>query len=132
MSGENLELVRSAVARFAAGDMEGVGELYTDDAVSVAPEGWPESGRSEGREAVVRQFERLRADWRDHSMQITREATGGDHVVLEHLWTARGAVSGAPFQMAVCGVYRVAGDRIAEARFFWEWPDALAAAGLRE
>ena len=56
MSQENVQVVREAVARFVANDIAGVAELYAPDAFMVAPEGWPEGGRFEGRDAVMRQY----------------------------------------------------------------------------
>ncbi len=59
MSQENVEIVRESVARFARGDIDGLADLYAADAVTFAPEGWPEGGRFDGRDAVKRQFARL-------------------------------------------------------------------------
>ncbi len=132
MSRENVGVVREAIRRFTAGDMEGVSELYSEDALAVAPEGWPEAGRFEGRDAVIRQFRRLAEDWERQSMEVDEEKTGDDWVVLKQVWGAQGAGSGVPLQMTLFGAYRLESGKIAEARFFWERADALEAVGLRD
>ncbi len=52
MSQGNVEIVRESVARFARGDIDGLADLYAADAVTFAPEGWPEGGQFDGRDAV--------------------------------------------------------------------------------
>ena len=39
----NLQVVRESVARFSAGDIEGLARCYAPDVVVVSPEGWPEA-----------------------------------------------------------------------------------------
>jgi ketosteroid isomerase-like protein len=63
MPQENVEVVRESVRRFAAGDLAGLASLYTADVLVVAPPNWPEGGRFEGRDAVIRQLTRVQEDW---------------------------------------------------------------------
>ena len=66
MSQENVEVVRSSVLAFSAGDMEAVREtLDPDVAVGRELEGWPETGPFVGRDAVMRQWERTREPFGD-------------------------------------------------------------------
>jgi ketosteroid isomerase-like protein len=132
MSQENVELVRESVRRFAAGDLSGLADLYTPDVVVVAPPRWPEGGRFEGRDAVIRQLARVQEDWDHQTMEVRDEMADCDWVVVEILWSVEGAGSGVPGQVTVIAACRVEGPRIAELRYFWEWDDALEAAGLRE
>ena len=64
MSQENVEVVRSSVLAFSAGDMEAVREtLDPDVAVGRELEGGPETGPFVGRDAVMRGWERNREAW---------------------------------------------------------------------
>ena len=132
MSQENVEIVRESVRRFAEGDLPGLARLYTPDVVVVAPPGWPEGGRFEGREAVIRQLTRVQEDWGHQSMEVLKERVERDWVVIEILWTVKGARSGTPGQVRVFAACRVEGSLIRELLYFWEWTDALEAVGLSE
>ena len=132
MSQENVELVRESVRRFAAGDLPGLARLYTRDVVIVAPPGWPEGGRFEGRDAVIHQLTRAQEDWLHQTMEVRRERAERDRVVIEILWNVKGAGSGVPGEVTVFAACRVEGQLIAELLYFWEWNDALEAAGLSE
>jgi ketosteroid isomerase-like protein len=132
MSQENVEFIRQSVRRFADRDFEGLREDYSPDAVLYAPEGWPDGAVFEGRDTIVRQFSRLQEDWQRQNMTPARIEAYADWVIAELRWEAAGAGSGVPTKMTVVGAYRVEAGRIAEARFYWSWADALEAAGLRE
>jgi hypothetical protein len=60
MSEENVEFVRQSIRRFADAISRDVREDYSPDAVSHAPEGWPDGALFAGRDAIVRQFARFR------------------------------------------------------------------------
>jgi ketosteroid isomerase-like protein len=131
MSKENLEVVRASVEAFADGDLERLESYYTPDAkISRVPDGWPESGPFEDRDAVMLQFVRIQEDWQEHSMTIAREATERDWVVAELRWKTRGASSGVPLEVKITGAYRLEDKHIAEARFHWQFDDALEDAGI--
>ena len=93
MSQENVELVRESVRRFAAGDLSGLADLYTPDVVVVAPPRWPEGGRFEGRDAVIRQLARVQEDW-DHQTMEVRAKNLAENAI-------RYAGPGATFTLAV-------------------------------
>jgi ketosteroid isomerase-like protein len=132
MSRVNVKLVRESVRRFAAGDLSGLAGLYTPDVVVVAPPGWPETGRFEGRDAAIGQLTRVQEDWAHQTMEVQKERAERDWVVIEILWTVQGAGSGVPGQVTVIAACRVADRQIDELRYFWEWDDALQAAGMRD
>ena len=63
MSQENVEVVKAAYVAWNAGDMDAFRELYDPDVIARPPERWPEPGPFVGRDAVMRQFARVRAAW---------------------------------------------------------------------
>ena len=130
MPQNDLDVAREAVQRFSRGDLDGLAATFTPDAVLWSPEGWPESGPFEGRDAVVRQFGRVTEDWESYDMETGREASFGEWGVLELIWRARGRASGAELEMRLCGAALMRDHRIAELHLFWNYEDALAKAGL--
>ena len=132
MSQHDIDVARGAIARFAAGDLDGLADLYSADALIIGPEGWPDGGRFDGREAAMRQYKRVQEEWESQSMHVERQRSHADWVVLDLAWDAEGRASGVTVEMHIVGAFRVREGKIAEARFFWEFDDALAAAGLPE
>ena len=63
-------------------------------------------------------------------MEIQREKADDNWVVHEILWTVQGAASGVSSEATVIAAARVEGALIDEILYFWEWGDALKAAGL--
>lgn len=79
-----------------------------------------------GREAIVRQFERITADWAEHHFEdIELAADSGDWVVFTYRWCARGRTSGIDthFDLAVASCVQDGG--IIEAHFRWNSEEAL-------
>lgn len=133
MTQENLEAVRAGADAFVARDFDEVMRFYKPDAsITAVPEGWPEPAPIEGRDAVMVQFMRLQEDWEEHSLEIEREISERDWVVVDFRWTTRGTASGVSLNTNIAAAYRLEGAQIAEARFFWKWEDALEAVGLSE
>jgi limonene-1,2-epoxide hydrolase len=75
MSEENVEVVLEGIGRFEASDFEGVSRRWHPDSWITGPEGWPERGPFEGRDAVLGQFRRLAADWGEHRVAVHALAT---------------------------------------------------------
>jgi ketosteroid isomerase-like protein len=132
MSQENVELIVHAFRQFEAEDFD-LEERWHEDSRVTAPEGWPEPGPFEGREAIAAQFRRLAADVEEH--RFTHEelvADRDDWVVISFIWEVRGAGSGAAVASKMAGAYRVTDGKIKDAHFRWTAEDALKAAGIEE
>jgi ketosteroid isomerase-like protein len=133
MSEENVEVVLEGIGRFEASDFEGVSRRWHPDSWITGPEGWPERGPFEGREAVLGQFRRLAADWGEHRVsEIQVVADRADWIVVTFRWEVRGERSGAATASNLAAAYRLREGKISEAHFRWTPEDALEAAGLRE
>jgi ketosteroid isomerase-like protein len=130
MSQQNVQVVHEAIRCFSASDLEGLLELYHQDAVVTAPEGWPEGGDFDGRDAIAAQMGRLMEDWRQHTLRAESIEAEGDWVVARLHWDVRGAESGVPMQMDVSAAYRLRQGKLAETVFTWDHGDARKAAGL--
>ena len=132
MSEQNLETSRRINDLWNAGDMDALRDLYHDDVVMRHPDGWPESGPSVGRDAVFRQFERLRQDWRSDRLEVLERRAAGDCVVVRQRWRAQGRHSGVTSEMTISAVSRHREGKIVTLAFYWDHAEALAAAGIQE
>jgi ketosteroid isomerase-like protein len=131
MSQENLEIVLAAVNRFEEG--KPFRTRWAEDAFVTAPEGWPEAGPFRGREAILRQFERLRSDWAENRVtEIDVLAEEGEWVVIRARWQTRGAGSGIENEVDLAIAFRVRDGHLVEGHARWDPAEALEAAGLRE
>ncbi len=133
MSQENVEVVLDGVRRFEAADFDGVAQRWHPDSRITGPEGWPEPGPFEGRDAVIGQFRRLAADWGQNSVSdLEVVADREDWVVVTFRWEVRGERSGAASAASLAAAYRLSDGRISEAHFRWTRGEALEAAGITE
>jgi ketosteroid isomerase-like protein len=133
MSQENVEVVLDAFRRFETLDFDRAERRWHPDSRITAPEGWPEPGPFEGRDAVFGQFRRLAADWGEQRFSDVEVVTDrGGWVVLTFRWEVRGGQSGAATATPFAAAYRVNDGRISEAHFRWTPEQALEAAGLPE
>jgi ketosteroid isomerase-like protein len=133
MSQENVELVLQNYRAFEAKDFEAISRTWHPNGRTTAPEGWPEPGPFEGRDAIVRQFRRLASDMGEqHIREVEIVAARDDWVVAAFLWEVRGAGSGAAVATKLAGAYRVRDGTLVEAHFRWTPEEALEAAGLSE
>ena len=129
---DDLEVIREATRRFAAGELDGLADLYAPDAVMFGPKEWPETGRFDGIDAIVRQYSRLQEDWAEQSMSMERTQRVGRWHVVEFHWVVHGRASGAKMDTRLSSITRVEDGRIVELRFYGSFEEALAEAGLND
>jgi ketosteroid isomerase-like protein len=131
MSQENVEVVRAAVDTWNSGDMAGVRDFYDPDVIMrVAPD-WPEPGPFVGRDAVMQQLSEARGAFDNDWAEIGGEPlAAGDRVIVRLNWhgTGRGPQSDMEWTL----IYSVRNGRIFGVEYFWDYADALEAAGCRE
>lgn len=133
MSKDNIAVVLKGIRLFEALDFDGMARLWQPDVRITGPEGWPERGPFEGRNAVLGQFRRLAADWGRHRLSdLDVVADRADWVVLTYRWEVEGVRSGISTATPMAAAFRVERGRIGEAHFRWKREEALEAAGLRD
>jgi len=132
MPDREVEVSHEITRRFAAGDFEGVGQLFHSDAVLLAPEGWPERGPMRGREEIVRQFQRLADDYTDHRAEISDLTSSEDWIVGFNRWKMRGRRSGIESELEVWFASRFEDGLVADLRYYWSRDEAMQAAGLED
>jgi ketosteroid isomerase-like protein len=132
MSKDNVEVVLEGLRLFEASDFDGMARSWHPEVRITGPEGWPERGPFEGRNAVLAQFRRLAADWGKQSISdVDVVADRAGWVVLTFRWEVEGVRSEVATATKMAGAYRLKDGRISEGHFRWKREEALEAAGLR-
>ena len=132
MSQENVGIIAEVFRFFDLADWDSFGQFWAEEAELWAPDGWPEPGPFEGRQAIVKEWKRVREDWSVSRVTVGDHTERGDRLVARFRWIAEGAGSHLSAKMDVSGACRFENGRIAELRIFWNHADALKAAGLSE
>ena len=131
MSQENVEILRAFYAAWDAGDMEALREVHDPSVIMHHPAGWPEPGPEVGRDAVMRQFQRLRTAFDAESVELVGDfVDAGDRALVRLVWHTAGR--GLRSHVEVTHVATVREGRIVCNEYFWDYADALEAVGLAE
>ena len=126
---DNVDLARSLVELWNAGDIDGVVELYTEDAAMVAGPEWPDQAEFHGHEGVRANIEQWRSVWESSRIEAERiEAHGGDRVVASGAWVTRGRASGIEGDMPFVILLTLRAGKIAVLEWFTDHDEAVAAA----
>jgi ketosteroid isomerase-like protein len=125
---DNAELIRQLAERWNAGDIDGVVELYTEDAVIVSGPAWPEQVTWEGHEGIRASLLDFGAVWESAQVEIGPIETHGDKVVGTGMWRTRGVTSGAEGTMPFVILFTFRDGKIALHEWFEDHNEAVAAA----
>src|SRR6476619_5818300 len=131
MSQESVEILRAFYAAWNAGDMDALRELHDPSAITQAPSGWPEPGPDVGRDAVMRQYQRLRTAFDADSVELVGDfVAAGDRALVRLVWHTAGR--GLTGHMEVTHIAMVRDGKIVRSDYFWDHDDDLKAVGLEE
>ena len=127
-----MEIAKRGVDAFNRGDMEAVREtLDPDVAFGRELEGFPEPGPIVGRDAVMRQWERVREPFGDAAtLELVSIIDAGDRVVARQIAHAVGRGPAIHHEFTTVGTFR--SGRIVLVDYFWDYAEALEAVGLSE
>lgn len=104
--------------------------LWTDDIEMVEDPRWPGAGEFHGRDEVAARFHDYFQAFDRGEAELERVHGDGDERVLELIFRARGAGSGAAVEQRWAWRVRFRGGRLASIRPYLELDEALAAAGI--
>jgi uncharacterized protein (TIGR02246 family) len=124
----NVELIHQLAERWNAGDVEGVVELYAEDALMVNGPDWPEQTPRRGRDGVRTNIEEWRGVWESSEIELGNVEAFGDRLVVQGAWITRGRSSGVTGRMPANMVCTVRDGKIASLEWFASYDSALAAA----
>ena len=131
ISKQNVEIVRRVFVALNAGDMDAVREYYDPDAgFGRELEGWPEPGPVVGRDAVMRQWERVREPWDTVTVEPVSIIDAGDRVVVRQIAHVEGRGPALHQEFTTVSTFR--NGRIFLIDYFWDYAEALKAVGLEE
>ena len=127
-----MEIAKRGVDAFNRGDMEAVREtLDPDVAFGRELEGFPEPGPIVGRDAVMRQWERVREPFGDAAtLELVSIIDAGDRVVARQI--AHGVGRGPALHLEFTTVSTFRNGRTILIDYFWDYAEALKAVGLEE
>ena len=133
MSQENVEIVRRQFELWSEGDLDGWAQDWDPEVVVVPPEGWPEGGEVRGRDAWRRQAERLRDSWEQAHIEIDEiRPVGTDRAVTRIRYVTLGKEGGMSFDTPMAAAIVLRDRKIIRADYFWDFAEALEAAGLSD
>ena len=131
MSRENVEVIRELIDAWNDGDMHRVRDLYDPDAIARPPANVPEPGPYIGRDAIMREFNRIREAFDGDAFEVLGDPVAtADRVLVRTLW--KGAGRGPEVDVEMTLLYTVRRERVFELEYFWNYDEALEAVGLRE
>jgi ketosteroid isomerase-like protein len=125
---DNADLIRQLAERWNAGDLDGVVELYTEDAVMVSGPDWPEQITWRGHEGVRGSMAEFAAAWESASVGMGPIERYGDRIVASGTWRTRGVTSGVEGEMPFAILFGFRDGKIALHEWFEDRDAAVAAA----
>jgi ketosteroid isomerase-like protein len=132
VSQENVAIVQRQLELWNSGELDEAMRYFDADVIVEAPEGWPDGLVTRGVDAWRQQAQRLRDDWDEARIEIDEiRPAGGNQVLARLRYVTSGAQPGLSFDTPMAVVFLLRDQKIARARFFWEFERALEAAGLR-
>lgn len=134
MSEENVQIALDALGLWNEGeDLGGWAEFFDPDVLVTAPEGWPEGPETRGLDAWRQQAERLRDTWKAARTEVDELRPAGDDRVLARIrYVTQGERAEVSFDTPLAAVFTVKRRKITRVDYFWDYGDALDAAGLSE
>jgi ketosteroid isomerase-like protein len=128
MSQEDVEIVRTAVEAWGAGDMDSFCASLDPDMV------WNpvEEVASQGHAAVLATLARWRGEWDEYEQTAEEFVDIGDRVLATVHFQGRGRGSGIEIDQRFYEVYTVRNGKIVRMDEYTSRAEALEAAGLRE
>jgi len=125
---ENLEIARLAMERWNSGDLDGVLDLYAEEAAMHPAADWPEQACSHGRDGIRENIEQWRSVWESSDIEVESRESYGDRVVASGAWHTRGRASGLDGRWGFNIVLALRDGKIVLHEWFSDHERAVAAA----
>jgi ketosteroid isomerase-like protein len=132
MSQENVEIVRQAYKRFAAGGVEAAQASFARDVVFYAFPEWPGPSEYRGHDGLQALLTEWIENFDDFEIEVCEVREVGDRVLVLAETVGRIKGSSVPIRQPLGTVWDVRDGQIGGGRNFLTWLEALEAAGLRE
>jgi ketosteroid isomerase-like protein len=133
MSKENLETVRRGYELFAAGDLEGVAGLFSDDAELADAGGLGVAGTAAGTRhgpaGFLRATEEALEAFEDYRVEVEELIDAGEAVVVPVRISGRGRASGAKLETRLAHLWVLRNGKAIRGEVYRTTEEALEAAG---
>lgn len=128
---DNVDLVRRARKAWSAGDFDALREFYDPHIVVRGVDDWPEPGPFVGPDAVIRQWQQLRATSDELALTAVSDYIEvGNRVAIRQIWHMTG--HGPDNDVEQTLVFTIRDGKIVSLDFFWDHSEALATMGLSQ
>ena len=124
----NADLIRKLTYMWNAGEVDGVFDLYTEDAEIRTGPHWPEVTVYRGRDEIRRTSSEWASMWDELQVELDSMEEYGDRMVVTGAWRMRGAASGIDGELPIFIVFTFREGRIAVLEWFEDRDTAVAAA----
>jgi ketosteroid isomerase-like protein len=132
MSQENVELVKRGVEAWSRRDLDGWLADYADDVEVVFPPDVPEPGPLRGRQELRAWAEAFLGAWEKFEVETLSVRQADDKVLVELRQRGHGRESGIQLDLVDFHVFTIRDGQVTRWEDYWNWADALEAAGLSE
>ena len=126
--GSNADLIRTLMDMWNAGEVDGVSDLYTEDAEIHTGAHWPEVTVYRGRDEIRRTSAEWASMWENLQIELHSIEEYGERMVVTGAWRMRGAASGIDGEMPIFITFTFREGRIALLEWFADRDTAMAAA----
>lgn len=133
MSHENVEVVRLGLDAYRRRDVEAMCELSHEDVeLYTLTEGVAEAEPFRGHHGIAQWIDEELQPWDEFRLEPTEIREVGDRVLVRARVTARGRGSSIELSADSGLLFDLRQGKLARARSYLNWSDALKAVGLRE
>jgi ketosteroid isomerase-like protein len=132
MSDENVEIVRRVYAEWERGSFRTTEAFDPEVHVIWVNQIFVTGSETRGIDALGRAMQEFLSAWEDATATAGEFLDGGEHVVVENVWRARGKTSGIEVEAPLWSVWTLVGGRATRVVHHDDRAQALEAAGLPE
>ncbi|MEK6278339.1 MAG: nuclear transport factor 2 family protein [Actinomycetota bacterium] len=112
----NVDTAKSAYEAFGSGNMEGLKELFAEDAVWLTSDELPLGGETRGRDAIIGNFTQIPDYWNEFSVQPEEFIDAGDWVVVRG--TQRASNDKGSFESAFAHLIKIEDGKLVRGEFY--------------
>ncbi len=133
MSQENVEVIRRRFDAWNRADLDTFASIFDADAEVITDPSWMETGPFKGRAAIREWYEGLREAWNQRNTVVVTEIFEVEATVVGRIdWQVRGRSSRIETNLDATTVNTVEHLKIVRQRWYFDYGEALEAAGLSE
>lgn len=127
MSEENVSAAKAAYDAFSSGDLEGLKEMFAEDAEWLTSDELPLGGLTSGRDAIIENFSQIPSYWSEFDVEPSDFLDAGDWVVAKG--TQRGTGKAGSFESPFAHLMKFEGGKLARGEFYSDSAKAAKALG---